>query len=191
MADNEKDKLLDHEYDGIRELDNHMPRWWVWGFYFTIAFAVFYVIYYHYTGDKSQKSEYDQEMAAVKKSDAPANPTGAPQAEFLKDADSLAAGKNLYSQQTCIGCHAPTLGGLVGPDLTDDFWMHGCSTADIAKSITTGFPQKGMLPFGSGKPLEEKQLLQLISFIASQRGIKQAAPKPVDPAREVKCQIKM
>ena len=61
----EKDKLLDHEYDGIRELDNHMPRWWVLGFYFTIVFGVAYLIYYHMAGGPSSKQEYEAEMAAA------------------------------------------------------------------------------------------------------------------------------
>lgn len=187
MANEEqKDKLLNHEYDGIRELDNHMPRWWVLGFYLTIAFGVGYFIYYQYAGGASQLQEYEAELAASpkKKAEAKAVDTGL---KPLTDAASLAEGEKLFVAQTCAACHNANLGGLVGPNLTDEFWIHGCDLATVMGNVRTGFPQKGMLPFGNGKPLQDGDLQKLVSYIFSKRGTNPAGAKAIDPAREKKC----
>ena len=186
----DKDKLLDHEYDGIRELDNHMPRWWVLGFYFTIAFSVVYMIYYHIAGGPSSDQEYQAEMAA---SPQKAQATVAVVDAGLKpltDAASLAAGEKLYVAQTCSACHNANLGGLVGPNLTDDYWIHGCDYATVMNNVKKGFQQKGMMPYGNGKPLQDNELQQLVSYIFSKRGSNPPGAKPIDPEREKKCAAK-
>jgi cytochrome c oxidase cbb3-type subunit 3 len=76
----------------------------------------------------------------------------------------------------------------VGPNLTDDQWLHGCSLGDIERSIRTGYPQKGMMPFGSGKPLTDEQVLQVASYVISKRGSSPPTPKPIDPERDTACQ---
>jgi cytochrome c oxidase cbb3-type subunit 3 len=186
----DKDKLLDHEYDGIRELDNHMPRWWVLGFYFTIAFSVVYMIYYHVAGGPSSDQEYQAEMAA---SPQKAQATVAVVDAGLKpltDAASLAAGEKLYVAQTCSACHNANLGGLVGPNLTDDYWIHGCDYATVMNNVKKGFQQKGMMPYGNGKPLQDNELQQLVSYIFSKRGSNPPGAKAIDPEREKKCTAK-
>jgi cytochrome c oxidase cbb3-type subunit 3 len=186
----DKDKLLDHEYDGIRELDNHMPRWWVLGFYFTIAFSVVYMIYYHIAGGPSSDQEYQAEMAA---SPQKAQATVAVVDAGLKpltDAASLAAGEKLYVAQTCSACHNANLGGLVGPNLTDDYWIHGCDYATVMNNVKKGFQQKGMMPYGNGKPLQDNELQQLVSYIFSKRGSNPPGAKAIDPEREKKCAAK-
>lgn len=185
----EKDKLLDHEYDGIRELDNHMPRWWVLGFYFTIAFSVVYMVYYHLAGGPSSDQEYQAEMAASPQK-AAAVAVADTGIRPLTDTASLAAGEKLYVAQTCSACHSPNLGGLVGPNLTDDFWIHGCDYATVMNNVKKGFQQKGMMPYGNGKPLQENELQQLVSYIFSKRGSNPPGAKAIDPEREKKCAAK-
>lgn len=107
----------------------------------------------------------------------------------LTDAKSLAAGKAIFESPAsmCTTCHRPDLGGLVGPNLTDADWLHGCGATDIVKSIRTGYPDKGMVPFGGGKKLSDAELLQLASYILSKRGSNPAAPKAKDPVRDKAC----
>jgi len=83
--------------------------------------------------------------------------------------------------------HRPDLGGLVGPNLTDDLWLHGCTAGDLVRDVRTGFPQKGMLPFGTGKVLSDEQVLQLVSYVISKRGSNPPNPKAADPERDAEC----
>lgn len=187
----QKDVLLDHDADGIQEFDNNLPRWWLYGFYFTIAFAAVYMVYYHIAGDgKVMENEYAAEM----KQAATMNPSAASGGMKkpvgpLSDAASLAAGKAIFEGNTniCHTCHRLDLGGQVGPNLTDDYWLHGCGLDSVMHSITTGYPDKGMLPYGSGAKLTDEQLLQVASYIISQHGSNPPDPKPVDAERDVVC----
>lgn len=187
---NEKDKLLDHEYDGIRELDNHMPRWWVLGFYFTIVFALVYMVYYHMAGGPSSDQEYQAEMASSPQKAAAVAAVADAGLRPLTDTASLTAGAKLYVAQTCSACHSANLGGLVGPNLTDDHWIHGCDYATVMNNVKRGFQQKGMMPYGNGKPLQESELQQLVSYIFSQRGSNPPGAKGIDPERDKKCVAK-
>ena len=189
--DHGEDELLDHEADGIRELDNALPRWWLYGFYFTIGFAVVYMLNYHvlpapFWGKAGMVAEYEAELAAAPK---PTAPTGSGVALVaLTDAPSLAEGGKIFEgpDNVCSSCHRPDLGGLVGPDLTDRYWRHGCSIDAVVTSIKSGYPQKGMLPFGTGKALDDRQVLLVASYILSKQGSAPAAPKPVEPT-DVEC----
>ena len=124
---------------------------------------------------------------AAKPAAAPA--AAAAPATPLTDAASLAKGKAIFEGTTniCSSCHRPDLGGMVGPNLTDDNWIHGCSFAEIMKNITTGFPDKGMQPYGSGAKLTPEQLRQVASYVVSKRGSNPKAPKAADPARDKAC----
>ena len=194
--DSTQDELLDHEADGIREFDNALPRWWLHGFYFTIAFAVVYMINYHVLstpvfGNAGMAEEYQAELRGVPNRAPAARPAGSASAVLvaLKDEPSLAKGRAIFEgpDNVCSACHRPDLGGLVGPNLTDDFWLHGCAVTDIVTSIKTGYPMKGMLAFGSDKPLTDEQLLQVASYVVSKQGSSPANPKPTDPERDVTC----
>lgn len=193
MSDN-KDELLDHEYDGIREFDNALPKWWLYGFYFTILFSVVYVVNYHVLpaplwGQPGQQAEYEVEVAEAALRDA-GRPKATPVANLvaLTDTDSLAKGKAIYEgDHLCMACHREDLGGLVGPNLTDDLWIHGCTPSEIVKNIETGFPLQGMLPYGSGSTLTQEEMLQVTSYILSMHGTNPAEPRQADPAREVAC----
>ena len=189
------DELLEHDADGIREFDNQLPRWWLYGFYFTILFAVVYLVNYHVlatplVGQPGMVAEYDAEVKAAAHLTAgrprPASTVGM---VAVTDADSLRKGEVLFTSATslCFSCHRADLGGLVGPNLTDDQWVNGCSVTDVVTSIRTGNPTRGMLPFGSNTPLNDEQLLQLASYILSKRGSGPPNPKPPDPERDKVC----
>ena len=140
--------LLDHDADGIQELDNNLPRWWVWLFYLCILFSGVYLTYYHVLGKGDlQIAAYQREMTA---GDAVKN---AAQAQFEASLSSLSPSKNeallarggqVYMTY-CSPCHRPDAGGLVGPNLCDDYWIHGNTYADNLKVIINGVPEKGML----------------------------------------------
>jgi len=189
-----RDELLDHEADGIREFDNDLPRWWLYGFYVTIVFSVVYLVNFHVlptplVGYKSVEAEFRAEVAAANR-DRPAAASGpAVVLAALTDDASLAKGRAIFASPTsiCQSCHRPDLGGLVGPNLTDDQWLHGCTPAEVMRSITTGYPQRGMLPYGGGPKLSDVELLQLASYVLSRHGSRPPNPKAGDPAREKTC----
>ncbi|GAB5407945.1 MAG: hypothetical protein BalsKO_03100 [Balneolaceae bacterium] len=195
ILDDEKDKLMDHEYDGIRELDNHMPVWWVWLFYFTIGWGFLYLLYYQFTDvGLDQHEQYAAEMAeAAEKygSNEPGSDMTAIEWEFEKDDASLARGKEVYmsTNNLCFTCHGNAGEGLVGPNLTDEFWIHGCSAEEMAMNIAAGFMDKGMMPYGSNATIPDSDMTDLISYIASIQGTSPANPKAVDEARAVECTI--
>jgi len=192
-----KNELMDHDADGIHEFDNDLPRWWLYGFYFTIAFAAVYLVNYHVLpkplfGHKGMVAEYQAELEAASRAAAASPHATLPSAALvaLTDSASLEKGRAIFEgpDNVCFSCHRADLGGLVGPNLTDDKWLHGCSINDVVKSITTGYPRKGMMPFGVGKTLTDQQVLQVASYVLSKRGSAPPAPKPVDPERDKACQ---
>ena len=191
-----RDELLDHEADGIREFDNALPRWWLYGFYFTIAFAAVYLVNYHVMprplfGYAGMAAEYQAELEAASRVDAsrPRRATSTVVLTALTDRASLDKGRAIFESPdtACVSCHRADLGGLVGPNLTDEGWLHACSIQDVVRSITTGYPLTGMLPYGVGKPLTDEQVLQVASYVLSKRGSSPAAPKPPEPEREQVC----
>lgn len=191
-----KDALLDHEYDGIREFDNALPRWWLYGFYLTILFGIGYVVNYHVLpqpliGHASQVAEYEAEVAEAARfaANRPKPAAEAKAVVALTDEESLAKGKAIFEgPNLCSACHRADLGGMVGPNLADDLWIHGCKPEELMKNISTGFPPQGMLPYGSGSAMSEEQLLQVVSYILSKRGSNPPDPRAPDPTREVACE---
>jgi cytochrome c oxidase cbb3-type subunit 3 len=188
-----RDELLDHEADGIREFDNALPRWWLYSFYATIVFAVVYMINFHVlptplVGYASPEAEYLAEMPATPAGAGLSAPAVAAVAA-LTDGPSLAKGQAIFASQTslCQSCHRPDLGGLVGPNLTDELWLHGCTAGEVMHSISTGFPPRGMLPYGGGPKLSETELLQVASYVLSRRGSQPPSPKAPDAARDKTC----
>lgn len=172
-------KLLEHEADGIRELDNLLPTWWVWLFYLTIAFAVAYMLYFHVLkmGDL-QAAAYDKEQAAGEMLKAEAIKSFEATLGSLepsKDAAVLSEGLRVYTTY-CSPCHRPDGGGIVGPNLCDDYWIHGSNYVDNVKIIINGVPEKGMLTWrGVLKPAE---IQAVASHIYKFRGTKPPNPKP-------------
>jgi mono/diheme cytochrome c family protein len=248
----EKDKFTDHDYDGIRELDNDLPRWWLYLFYFTIIWGLLYLVHYHVldSGDSSYaelQKEYDPnwkeevksglftgyrspfysdkeltprqriEFATLSKfqgdsvfndlikramkrakaenldklisafpdlwqqlaaGDTPpvelpveavAKTGSDPVIDYqpLTDVASLTAGKDIFSI-SCASCHGPAGEGGIGPNMTDEYWLHGGSINDIISTIEKGVPAKGMIPWrGQLKP---EQILQVASYISTLQG---------------------
>lgn len=170
--------IKDHNYDGIRELDNDLPPWWKWLFYITIVFAVVYMIrlWVFKSDDLIQQREYAIEMERAAAS-APAMPesTGELQFVLLEDEASLASGKETWDK-ICAVCHLVDGGGLVGPNMTDNYWIHGNSIEDQFNIITNGVIEKGMIPYRD--QLSEKKRLEVISYIMLElQGTTPANPK--------------
>ena len=190
-----KDELLSHEYDGIREFDNALPKWWLYGFYFTIAFGIVYAINYHMLatplwGKPGMVAEYEAEMEEAGRLAASRPKAAGPSGTLvaLTDPESLKKGQEIFEgANLCHACHRKDLGGMVGPNLTDNLWIHGCTPAEMVKNVATGFPPLGMLPYGSGQALTDEQLLQVVSYILSKQGSNPENPRAVNPEREKAC----
>ena len=169
----EADVLLDHDYDGIRELDNALPPWWKWGFYITVIVAVIYMFRFHVTKTgPTPLEEYENEMkiAAIKMENFKKNSKEAfdEATVTLADATGIMAGKKIFTG-TCFPCHgANGEGNAVGPNLTDKYWLHGGSIGDIFKTIKNGVPDKGMQAWG--KTYSPADIKNLSSFILSLQG---------------------
>jgi cytochrome c oxidase cbb3-type subunit 3 len=195
----EEDKLTDHEYDGIQEFDNKMPEWWLIGFYFTIAYGFLYILLFHVLEwAPLPEKEYVNELTTAYRKHNPEGymkrMSGIAQTKqkervfkLLTSPSDLAAGKKIFTgpKNLCFTCHGNEGQGLVGPNLTDDYWMHGYGVNTIMKNIKKGFPEKGMLPYGSNVRLVDTELNQLASYIISIRGSNPPNPKAIDPAREI------
>lgn len=175
----EADIMLDHDYDGIKELDNSLPPWWKYGFYLTIVTGVIYLWYYHAGGNGP--SSYDEFVAEVQVGEEAkaaylaksANNVDENTVKML-DAAGIAAGGVLF-EQMCAACHAKDGGGGVGPNLCDEYWLHGGSVQDIFKTIKYGWPDKGMKSWKDD--YSPNQIAQITSYVKSLQGSKPAAPK--------------
>jgi cytochrome c oxidase cbb3-type subunit III len=175
----EDEIMFDHDFDGIRELDNKVPPWFSWLFYITIIFAVYYMLHYHVlrTGKLMHEEYYEEirlaslEMDALKKSGAMINEDNVTE---LTDPADLQSGKVIYDNN-CIACHAADGGGLVGPNLTDDYWIHGGGIKNIFKVIKYGVPEKGMIAWQT--QLNPVQIQEVSSYVMSLHETTPAAPK--------------
>jgi len=176
MNPDEKEMLLDHEADGIQELDNFLPRWWLWLFYITVVIFVVYMGYYHvfHVGDLPAE-DYQKEVAAATGT-ALASATSAPSAsaEPTLDEPTLAMGKTVFTTH-CVVCHGQNGEGLVGPNMTDMYWLHGPAFADNVRTINEGVPIKGMI---SWRPiLKPEEIHAVASYLWTLRGTTPPNPK--------------
>jgi len=178
MSDDKEPLLEDHEYDGIRELDNPLPMWWLWTFFFTIIFGFLYWIHYTVGEGRTQNEELAADLAEIqvlqKKNPAPLSSDEELQ-KLLSNPEAKALGKATYASK-CGMCHGDQLQGLVGPNLVDDYWIH--SKGEISKvvqSIQTGYPDKGMPPWES--QLKHEEILAIAAFVVSQQGTQPPNPK--------------
>ncbi len=179
MNDPKDPLLLEHEADGIRELDNNLPRWWVWLFNLTILFSVAYLLYYHVLRMGTlQADEYRAEMEVGDKLKATALTrfeSGLAELQPLQDERVLSQGQQTY-RTLCAPCHRDDGGGLVGPNLTDDYWIHGAKFTDNLKVIWNGVPEKGMVSWKG--VLQPKDIHAVASYLQTLRGTKPPNPKP-------------
>jgi cytochrome c oxidase cbb3-type subunit 3 len=171
------DKILaGHEYDNIKELDNKLPKWWVWLFIITIIFSVIYVFVFDVIKvAPHQEEEYAKEMAAAA-AIAPAAQSFVFDTTLqpLADQAALDAGKAIWDKN-CVVCHKAQGQGLVGPNLTDDFSIHGCKYFDYLKVISDGVPEKGMISWKT--QLSKDQILQVASYTLTLMGTNPPDPK--------------
>jgi cytochrome c oxidase cbb3-type subunit 3 len=171
---------LGHDYDGIRELDNRLPPWWLYGFYLCILVAGIYLYRYHVVHSAPlSKEEFQIAMndAAIEKEEylkKSANKVDENTVAYLTDAASLDGGKKIFIT-ICAACHLVDGGGSVGPNLTDDYWIHGGGIKDIFKTIKYGWPEKGMKSWKDD--YTPVQIAQLASYVKSLHGTKPGKPK--------------
>ena len=176
----EKDMLIDHEFDGIKELDNPVPVWFNFLFYGSIAFGIMYFVTYHVAGwGQLQDQEYVTEMkqAEVDKTAylaKSANKIDENSVKEDKSAATLTAGKAIFTSN-CVACHGDKAQGVVGPNLTDEFWIHGGKINNVFKTIKYGVPDKGMITWE--KTLTPKQIAEVANYILSLKGSNPANPK--------------
>lgn len=168
----EKDILMDHDFDGIKELDNRIPPWFNYLFYGTIIFGIIYMLDYHVlkTG-KLPAQEYQEEMQTAALQRAELIRSGALVNEnnvtLLTDASALSSGKDIF-KANCVPCHGENAQGVIGPNLTDKYWIHGGGIKNVFKTIKYGVPSKGMLTW-EGK-LNPREIQEVASYVISLQG---------------------
>ena len=179
MHEQSEPVLLEHDADGIREFDNDLPRWWVWLFYITIVFAAIYLLYFHVLGmGAGSRAKFENEMARVAREaqrQAALTPAAGPvDIQPSGEAEVLAAGREIFTTH-CVSCHREGGQGLVGPNLTDIYWIHGPLFADSVRTITTGVPLKGMIAWKA--VLRPGEIFAVASYIYTLRGTNPPEPK--------------
>ena len=176
----EAEIILDHNYDGIKELDNNLPPWWLYGFYATIIFGVVYMIRYHVLNADDQFVEYEIEYAEAQRAIEEYKKTAkglvdVNTVELLTEAADLKAGQKIFTTN-CVACHMADGGGGIGPNLTDEYWILGGGIKNVFNTISEGGRSgKGMIAWkASLKPLE---MAQVSSYLLQFQGTTPANPK--------------
>lgn len=180
----EADVLLDHDYDGIKELDNVLPPWWVGLFYATIIFALVYLVRFHIMDEYNQDQEFATEMQVADKAVEEYMKTAPDvmdkdKVTLLTDASAIAEGKTLFDAN-CVACHKADAGGAIGPNLTDKFWINGGGIKNVFNTIMEGGrPGKGMIPWKD--QIKPTQIQKIASYVLSLQGTNPKDAKPVEP----------
>ncbi len=180
------DELLDHVFDGIREYDNPLPNWWLWLFYSSIAFSVFYIPYYTLGLGPSSADMYQEEIALAgaeqeskaaasraKGGNAQSSAAGGEQS-LAGNAGAIEAGKAIFATN-CLPCHGDNGQGVIGPNLTDRYWLHGNRYEEIVAVITNGVLEKGMIPWKA--TLNPTKIRQVAAFVFSLKNSNPPNPK--------------
>jgi len=181
--EDEGEIILDHNYDGIKELDNSLPPWWVYSFYISIIFAVVYLARYHVFDGDTQIDELETELAEAKVAIEAYKKTAKNLVDFntvtlLTDSNDLSAGKKIFDTN-CVACHMADGGGGIGPNLTDENWILGGGIKNVFKTVSEGGRSgKGMIPWKQQlKPLE---MAQVASYLLTFQGTTAANPKAAE-----------
>lgn len=165
--------ILDHNYDGIRELDNRLPPWWVYLFYATIVFGLVYLVRFHIFNDYDQELEFEQEMAQARLEIEEYKRTAkdlvdASTVELLTEASDLSAGESIFNGN-CAVCHKVDGGGSIGPNLTDDYWVLGGGIKNVFSTVSEGGRDgKGMVAWKTS--LKPSEIAQVASYVISMHG---------------------
>lgn len=183
MSTKPTDELLDHEYDGIREFDNPIPAWWTWLWIGSMVFSLIYFVHYHVaeTG-QSVVASYEDEMEryavieAERRAEALANISEEVLTGYMKDAAMVSAGQAKFDE-VCAACHGQKGEGLVGPNLTDEYWLHtDGSLMSIRSVIASGVLEKGMPAWE--KMMSAEELAQLVAYVGTLRGTNVEGKEP-------------
>lgn len=180
---NEKDELLDHDYDGIQEYDNDLPRWWVNIFWITTIFAVAYAGWTHFSKVPQHEALAKQmeELQVAKETRKEAAEESVLDADGLiklaSNQEALSKGEEIFVGK-CVACHATGGGGLVGPNLTDDYWIHGGKITDIRQVIQKGVVEKGMIAWET--MLKSDEINAVTAYIWSLHGTNPENPKAAE-----------
>ncbi|WP_373055935.1 cbb3-type cytochrome c oxidase N-terminal domain-containing protein [Zunongwangia sp. H14] len=182
----EDEILLDHNYDGIRELDNNLPPWWLYGFYISILFAAVYLAKYHIFDGTDQAEEYRMEIAAAREAIEEYKRTAKDlidenTVELLTGEEDINAGKAIFTAN-CTACHRADAGGAIGPNLTDDYWILGGGIKNVFHTISEGGRAgKGMVSWKTD--LKPSEMAQVASYVLSLHGSEPLDPK--EPQGEI------
>ena len=175
-----EDQLLEHEYDGIREYDNPLPGWWLATLYATMVFAVLYLlnIIPGLGSGQGRIAQYDAAMAQAQAAavghDPLAGMTDAVLLAVARDPAKLTLGRTTFATM-CVACHGPDGGGIIGPNLTDGYWLHGGRPTDILRTVNNGVPEKGMPTWGKSLPAD--QVIAVAAYVTTLQGTAPRAPK--------------
>lgn len=180
----EGELMLDHDYDGIKELDNVLPPWWVNLFYATIIFGVIYLVRFHVMDAYTQAEEFEQEVQLANaelekmKANSPKEEITLDKVVMLADEASLAKGKEIFTN-ACAACHKADGGGIVGPNLTDEYWINGGGIKNVFKIISEGSKSNPSM-VAWNKTLESTDIQKVASYIMKLQGTKPAGAKPAE-----------
>lgn len=177
----EADVMLEHDYDGIKELDNVLPPWWVYLFYSCVVFAIVYLVRFHVIGDYTQEEEFNTEMvqAEIEHEEylktAP-DMVNVDNIELLVDAASINEGKTIFTANNCSACHGANLEGTIGPNLTDENWINGGGIKEVFALISDGSSKNPvMAPWKD--VIKPSDIQKLSSYIISLKGSNPANAK--------------
>ena len=179
MSDQDKEKDTGHLYDGIRELDNRLPNWWLGILWGSIVWAAAYFLYYVMGSGPTLVKTYEtehMEAAIAASQNAASKPTLSENAllAIRKDPARLAQGKEVFTSK-CLPCHGAAGQGGIGPNLTDDYWIHGGKLTEMLTVVTNGVADKGMPPWGP--VLKEEEIQSVVGYIRSLHGTNPAGAK--------------
>jgi cytochrome c oxidase cbb3-type subunit 3 len=184
-----QDHLLDHSYDGIQEYDNPLPRWWLALFWATIIFTPLYILYFHFGGGMLAIERYDQEMIAFYDKQAEqllalGDISENTLVDLTADPSMMNGGKKIF-QSKCATCHGLFGEGGIGPNLTDQYWLHGAQFMDIYETVVEGVPAKGMLAWE--RQLRPAELMAVSSYVGTLLGTE--PPNPKEPQGELETRL--
>jgi cytochrome c oxidase cbb3-type subunit 3 len=162
---------MEHEYDGLREYDNPLPRWWVWIFWATIVYALLYALNVPGIGmGRGRIAQYEQDIARAREQFGDRTATGFTDQELsaiVTDMDRVGQGKMIFDRN-CMVCHKADGGGSIGPNLTDGYWIHGDGPAMIATTVTNGVLVKGMPAWST--MLKPDEIKNVVAYVLTLKG---------------------
>ena len=161
------DQERSHAFDGITEYDNNLPRWWLWMMYISVAVAIWYVFHFHFWTGVLSKADVDDWLISKAKEVVVAPILSEEELRKLSnDPTRIAAGQSLIPSKMCLTCHGPTLTGLIGPNLTDKYWLYGSSMTEMVKSLTEG-RMNNIMPGQAIHKMTADEIISVACYVAS------------------------